>query len=502
MKRLRIISAFLLMTLLAVILLETDAFARTFPAVQIQLAGETMMVKPAPKWHIARETEQGTYLVFDAAVERITGTSTHFSIITSAPTIVKTSTKPTDIRIDQTSNTLVIELPREQISPTTSTTASVSWDYLPYADRRKPVFPPRSVLESLLSEYLSLEGITITTASISAIADAVYHWSGIFQIDPLLILAVIRHESRFSQYAVSPSGASGLMQLKPSVYESSAEFLGLPQGENAIFDIWNNIGAGTYQLWLHMRRWGYEFGALCGYLVGDTGYLGALLSGSQASDSIGTKAEHYAKTILNTRDKLRAMLGLPPYKETLSVYISPGHGTFSGEYYDTGAIYGNITESSINLAISLKVKEILESSGIKVYMARQRENDPLTPYLQKRVRDINTLKPTLVVSIHANSSFNPSVRGFEVYYRKGYDRWLANAIFEKLKEGPIPPSKTPQYMKLIILSGWPPSVLIETGYLSNAEDRAILTSEDGQRQIARAIANGILLMLSHAVAKP
>lgn len=495
------ISAILTLVLLMLTILGTEAFARSFPEVEIHITNDTLLVKPIPNWRIARETPHGIYIILDATVHTITGTSDSFSILTSAPIILKTATKPKDIMTDEGSNTLVIYLSHQQTSPTTATTASVSWSYLAYANRERPAFPPTTVLGSLLKDYLSDEHIDIPTASISDIAEAVHHWSEVFQIDPLLILAVIRHESRFNQYAVSPAGASGLMQLKPSVYKSSARFLGLPQDENAIFDIWNNVGAGTHQLWLHLRRWGYEFGALCGYLLGDTGYLGALLSGAQASDSIGTKAEHYAKTILNTRDKLRNMLGLPPYREQLSVYISPGHGTFSGQYYDTGAIYGQITESSINLAISLKLKQILEENGIKVYMARERENDPLAPYLQKRVRDINTLKPTLVISIHANYIFNTSVRGYEIYYRKGFDRWLANAVFEKMKNGPIPANKTPQYMKLIILSGWPPSVLIETGYLSNAEDRAILTSEDGQWQIARAIADGILLMLNHATSE-
>ncbi|MFI5222292.1 MAG: N-acetylmuramoyl-L-alanine amidase, partial [Bacteroidia bacterium] len=36
-----------------------------------------------------------------------------------------------------------------------------------------------------------------------------------------------------------------------------------------------------------------------------------------------------------------------------------------------------------------------------------------------------------------------------------------------------------------------PSILIETGFLSNKSDRAILTSEQGQEKIVNAIANGV-----------
>jgi N-acetylmuramoyl-L-alanine amidase len=36
-----------------------------------------------------------------------------------------------------------------------------------------------------------------------------------------------------------------------------------------------------------------------------------------------------------------------------------------------------------------------------------------------------------------------------------------------------------------------PSVLFETGYISNAEDAAFLASRDGQQKVARSVSNAI-----------
>ncbi len=46
--------------------------------------------------------------------------------------------------------------------------------------------------------------------------EAVERWAGAYGLDPLLVLAVVREESRFAPAAVSPAGAVGLMQLLPS----------------------------------------------------------------------------------------------------------------------------------------------------------------------------------------------------------------------------------------------------------------------------------------------
>ena len=41
-----------------------------------------------------------------------------------------------------------------------------------------------------------------------------------------------------------------------------------------------------------------------------------------------------------------------------------------------------------------------------------------------------------------------------------------------------------------------PAVIVETGFLSNMEDRKLLTGRNGQMQIAEAIADGIISYLT------
>lgn len=79
--------------------------------------------------------------------------------------------------------------------------------------------------------------------------ESVLHWAQEYQVDPLLIWAVMREESGFLPTAVSSSGARGLMQLLPSTARWIAEEkLRLPYREELLFDPDYNIRLGTWYL--------------------------------------------------------------------------------------------------------------------------------------------------------------------------------------------------------------------------------------------------------------
>lgn len=68
-------------------------------------------------------------------------------------------------------------------------------------------------------------------------------------IDPYLVLAVIREESRFNPYALSRSRAHGLMQIMPATGRSLAKSLHIyPFSNRKMYDSATNIRMGTYFL--------------------------------------------------------------------------------------------------------------------------------------------------------------------------------------------------------------------------------------------------------------
>lgn len=78
--------------------------------------------------------------------------------------------------------------------------------------------------------------------------DLIYETSRRHELNPALVSAVIRAESAFDPYAVSPKGAKGLMQLMPA----TAERFGVPDSD--LFEPASNLEAGVrYLKWLAQR---------------------------------------------------------------------------------------------------------------------------------------------------------------------------------------------------------------------------------------------------------
>ncbi len=89
--------------------------------------------------------------------------------------------------------------------------------------------------------------------------ESVLRWAQEYGVSPLLIWAVMREESGFLPTAVSSSGARGLMQLLPSTARWIAEEkLGLPYGEELLFDPDYNIRLGTWYLRYLLEQFGGE----------------------------------------------------------------------------------------------------------------------------------------------------------------------------------------------------------------------------------------------------
>lgn len=77
-------------------------------------------------------------------------------------------------------------------------------------------------------------------------------WSQEYEVDPYLIMGIIRAESSFQPDAVSSANAMGLMQLTEETATQIAEWLDIPDFEKEqLFDANCNIRFGTrYVQWL------------------------------------------------------------------------------------------------------------------------------------------------------------------------------------------------------------------------------------------------------------
>ena len=189
----------------------------------------------------------------------------------------------------------------------------------------------------------------------------------------------------------------------------------------------------------------------------------------------------------------------------LTVVIDAGHG---GE--DGGAVSpGGVSESAINLAVSLRVNDLLRFAGQRTELVREEDisvgdgtldtmRQRKTSDLKKRVAMVNAVENGLLLSIHQNSlPSSPVTHGAQVFWnRQEGAQTLAAAIQDALNENinagnekhPRQIPDTIYLMKQIAA----PGILVECGFLSNAAETEWLQSPVYQTRLAAAIASGFL----------
>ena len=92
-----------------------------------------------------------------------------------------------------------------------------------------------------------------------------------FDLDPYLVISIIRCESSFDQYALSEKGAIGLMQVMPDTGTWIAHKLGLDSTyqQDQLYDPETNIRFGCWYLsFLNGRFSGYRDAMICAFNAG------------------------------------------------------------------------------------------------------------------------------------------------------------------------------------------------------------------------------------------
>lgn len=184
-------------------------------------------------------------------------------------------------------------------------------------------------------------------------------------------------------------------------------------------------------------------------------------------------------------------------EETLSalVVLDPGHGGSAN-----GAVYGDVAEKDLNLAIALQTERLLEEAGLTVLMTRTDDRDM---DLYRRSGLANSQGADLFVSIHCNASLtNPEAQGI---YTAAADRqsagWvLADVLRQTMiaAAGAEDMGTEPRPNLAVLRTAQVPAALVECGYMSTPAELERLCQPDYQRLLARGIAEGVLTYLEQS----
>jgi N-acetylmuramoyl-L-alanine amidase len=211
----------------------------------------------------------------------------------------------------------------------------------------------------------------------------------------------------------------------------------------------------------------------------------------------------------------------------LSVLVDPGHGGS-----DTGAIRGNLKESEVVLNIANYLVELLSAN--KDFVVHSTRNTDKLVTLEERTQLADEKKADVFVSVHANSSPSANVKGTEIYFQNQMPadvetQYLANRENAGVQSTSSKPKgdlaailQDLHHQNQIYLSSklaldvyraWGkrrknylhlrqapfhvlseikvPSVLVETGFVTNEQDSVRLSEPTIQREIAQILYEGL-----------
>lgn len=205
----------------------------------------------------------------------------------------------------------------------------------------------------------------------------------------------------------------------------------------------------------------------------------------------GFKAD-YEETSLVLHVKAKPNLR-PNSLQGLTICVDPGHGG-----RETGAIgCSGIKEATINLAIALKLKALLENSGARVVMTRIADREVS---LDERVEIANKARADILLSVHNNSlpdGRDPlNEHGTSSYWYHPQSIALARTVNSGMVQEIGFPDFGSRFQNLALTrpSGML-AMLAEVGFVINPEEYAVLLSAEGQQRAAQGILKGLFTYL-------
>ena len=196
-----------------------------------------------------------------------------------------------------------------------------------------------------------------------------------------------------------------------------------------------------------------------------------------------------------------------PIERKQCIVIDAGHGGVDGGATScTGKL-----ESSYNLEIALRLNDLLHLLGYDTKMVRTADVSVYTKGesiaqkkvsdLKERVRMVNETENALLLSIHQNNFSDGKYSGAQVFYGReegseALAKQLQSAFVTALNPGSNRQCKKSEgvyLMEHIDCTG----VLIECGFLSNAQEEAKLRTPEYQKKLCCVIAATASTFLSN-----
>lgn len=229
--------------------------------------------------------------------------------------------------------------------------------------------------------------------------------------------------------------------------------------------------------------------------------IGAALLGSLVLATVSASATAGSRpvVVIDPGHDLRANLQTEP--------IGPGSPT--RKIKDGGGTRGVVsgtTEAEFNLAISLRVRTLLERAGVRVVMTRTRTAGTSIGNVA-RAGIANRAGAALFLRIHADGASSSGARGSHTLYpalRQGWtddvyvrSRSAARSVQRELVRSLGFPDRGLQERADMTGFNWAdvPTILVEVGFMTNpTEDRALAT-EVYRAKAARGLCRGALVVL-------
>ena len=189
-------------------------------------------------------------------------------------------------------------------------------------------------------------------------------------------------------------------------------------------------------------------------------------------------------------------------KANLKEPIAPGSDIMKAAIASgTSGVATKITEASLNLAVAKKLKKALSEKGANIIMIRETEYCDLTNV--ERTELWNSYSADLTIRIHANGLNDDTVSGVlmmipgDKYIKNDEMLQKSTLIGKYVFEGVLKHTKAKSRGTVVSneLTGfnWSkiPVVLLEMGFMTNAEEDKLLNTDSYQNKIVTGIVEGI-----------